>query len=379
MFFLALVYDFYKVKEARHFFYWLAAFVLIIVSGVRYHVGLDSIRLAEWYDECPDLLGLNLDYIDDYRHRYQPLWLVFSASCKLIVKDFFFLQLMQSLMVNSLIFYYIKKTTSFAFSSVLIYYLLAYVLFNFEIMRESMAVAMAIVAYLNFERRRWFIYLLFGAIAFYLHVSGLMVLFYPLIARVKMKSHTIIFAYSLVIFVNIIYAQYIDLMFALLSSNTDTISGHILTYARAGNIGNTWKYYVSIYFNGMLLPLSSLYLYRRFSGYNYKYGSMVLVFSVFSLLGNQSVAFLRFSNYLIIFYIILSGSLLQLFLRRISPRIPYALAFCFLISFTFLYSLSKPVPRLDGVYTYSRYYPYRTIILIRLDADRELWSRKEFN
>ena len=350
---------------------------LIIVAGFRYHVGLDSIRLDKWYQSCPDIFDLSFNFLKEER-RYQPLWIILCSLLKTITPDFALLQIVQSGIVNVLIFSFIKKRTPYIFSSILIYYLLAYLVFNFEIMRESLAVAISLSAVSSLEKKQWVKFIFISLVAFGMHVSALIMLLFPLIFSIRISIYHILFSLVLVLSVSIFYANYIDLLFAILSSNTDNISKSILTYSYAGNIGNSLKYYISIYLNGFLLPVWFWYIRKTRFIEEYKYDSLVLMFMVFSLLGNQSVAFLRFSNYQLLFYVLLVAEVYQYALGKISHRVVTGLLFCFLVSFTFIYSMFKPVPFLGEIYTYSRYYPYNSIMFKQADVDREKWSRLEF-
>ncbi len=374
---LSIVYDYYGVKTNRAYAYWFSVSTLIIVAGFRYHVGLDSIRLEEWYQSCPNIFDLSTDYIQADR-RFQPLWIIFCSLLKTITPDFVLLQFVQSALVNILIFNFIKKKTAYIFSGLLIYFLLAYLVFNFEIMRESLAVAISLFAVLNLEKKKWTHFLILSLIAFQIHVSAIIILIFPLIYNIKITKYHILFSLVIVLVINIYYAKYIDFVFIILSSNSDSFSKNIVEYSYAGKVGHTLKYYLNIYFNGFLLPVYFLYLRKYQFKEEFKYSSFVLMFAVFSLLGNQSVAFLRFSNYQLLFYVILVAEIYQYALKKISYPILSGLFFSLLISFSFIYSLFKLLPNLPNIYAYSRYYPYNSIIFKEKDLDREKYSQKEF-
>lgn len=377
-FLLSIIYDYNKVKKNRSYFYWLSVSILIIVAGFRYRVGLDSIRLDEWYQSCPDIFDLSINFLKENR-RYQPLWIILCSLLRTISLDFALLQIVQSAVVNILIFSFIKKKTHYIFSSLLMYFLLAYLVFNFEIMRESLAIAVSLFAVLSFENKQWFKFLIISFIAFGIHISAIIILIFPLIYNIRIGKYHVLISLIMVLSINIFYAKYIDLIFALLSSNTDNLSNSILTYSYAGNIGNSLKYYISIYLNGFIFPVWFLFIRKKRWTEEYKYGSVILMFSIFSLLGNQSVAFLRFSNYQLIFYVILVAEIYQYALKKISPRLLTGLLFIFLMSFTFMYSMFKPVPNLYNINTYSRYYPYNSIFFKEKNVGREMWSQIEFN
>lgn len=375
---LSIIYDYYGVKKNKIYAYWLSVFLLIVVAGFRYHVGLDSIRLEEWYRSCPNIFELSIDFIFEDR-RFQPLWIIFCSLLKTITPDFVLLQFVQSALVNILIFNFIKKKTAYIFSAVLIYFLLAYLLFNFEIMRESLAVATSLFAVLNLEKKKWTQFLILSFIAFLLHMSAIILLIFPLVYNVKVTKYHILFSLIIILVVNIYYAKYIDFVFILLSSNSDSFSKNIVEYSYAGKLGHTLKYYISIYFNGFLLPVYFLYLRKYRFKEEFKYASFVLLFAFFSLLGNQTVAFLRFSNYQLLFYVILVAEIYQYALKKISYPILSGLFFSLLISFTFIYSMFKLLPNLDRIYAYSRYYPYNSIIFKEKDLDRERYSQQEYD
>ncbi|MBS1504558.1 MAG: EpsG family protein, partial [Bacteroidetes bacterium] len=106
--------------------------VLVCIAGLRYRVGGDTLSYIDEYDEIPYFSQLlKYNFIGS---RWDPLWVVFSSICRSINPDFVFLQCIHALIVNTIIFRFIKRNTQYRFTGILLYYMFAYLYFNMEIL-----------------------------------------------------------------------------------------------------------------------------------------------------------------------------------------------------------------------------------------------------
>lgn len=117
--------------------------VLSLVAGIRYHIGSDTANYIAYFEAVPMLP----DFFNsiDLQALTQPLWFLLMSAMKTIYNDFLILQLIHSFAVNLLIGRFIYRTCRKPFIALLVYYCCCWWNFSFEIMRESICVAI----YLN--------------------------------------------------------------------------------------------------------------------------------------------------------------------------------------------------------------------------------------
>ena len=113
--------------------------VLILLAGLRYRVGGDTLMYMSIYDDLPSLADLK--YFDFAEADFNPLWYIYAAVCKSIGEDFVIMQIVQAIFVNIVFFFFFKKySPRYFFSAILLFYIGYYCYFNMEIMREILCV-----------------------------------------------------------------------------------------------------------------------------------------------------------------------------------------------------------------------------------------------
>lgn len=177
--FVFLVIAFFKrFKDLDDTLYWLECLILILFAGLRNSVGGDTLTYMVKWKYLPAISRLfEVDFI--FR-EYQPLWYLFSVFAKTIHEDFSVFQLLLACVVNISVFTTIKRYTRFKYTSVLVYYLLFYVYLNFEILRESLAIALFLFALPSLEARNFKKYYAFATAAFLFHLSAVILFILPI-------------------------------------------------------------------------------------------------------------------------------------------------------------------------------------------------------
>ena len=88
--------------------YFLSFLTLVILSGLRYKVGGDTLEYFRSFEsQIPKLGQLKLETFTNL--RYEPLWIIFNSVCKSIVDDFSFLQFVHAIFVNYILFKFFKN------------------------------------------------------------------------------------------------------------------------------------------------------------------------------------------------------------------------------------------------------------------------------
>lgn len=181
----ALLFDLGKVRSGRIITYWGIYIMLVCLAGFRYKVGGDTYNYMYMHEYIPDLSNLFATEIGI--EKLQPLWLLFSAAAKSIGDDFYILQILHAIVVNWVIFKFIKKNTVYRYTGVLFYYLAIYPFFNFEILRESLAVCCFLVAIPYYMSRKWVMYYLLATAAILFHASAVFLYLLPFVRNINMK------------------------------------------------------------------------------------------------------------------------------------------------------------------------------------------------
>lgn len=177
---LALIYhyDYQGHKKGRKEIYITCAVIFILVAGLRYRLGTDTIAYENKYPFFPDLF----EYFsfDFSQTRYGPGFILFAAIPKTISNEFVLLQLFHAAFVTSVVFYFFYTNTHHPFFAVLLYGLISYFPFTFEVLRESCAVCMLLIGWKFFLKSKWIKYYVCAIIAILFHPSGAVMLILPL-------------------------------------------------------------------------------------------------------------------------------------------------------------------------------------------------------
>ena len=182
---LAYFYDYRKLTLMRGFWLVMMWLILVCVAGFRYHVGFDSRYYEYEYPDMPTLLTLaDYDFSDT---RYQPLYIVFTAIARTISKEFMCLQLLHALCLNTVIFWFFSKFTRHTFVALSLYFLMLFIPFNFEVLRESLAVSLFLLAWPYFLKQKWIKYYILVFIAFGFHISAAATFLLPLLWCTKIR------------------------------------------------------------------------------------------------------------------------------------------------------------------------------------------------
>ena len=154
--------------------------VLILLAGLRYRVGGDTLMYMSMYDEIPVLSELK--YFDFEEALYNPLWYVYNSLFKSIGDDFVYFQIGQAIIVNSVFFWFFRKySPQYYFSAILLYYIGYYCYFNMEILREILCVCILMLMTPWLLAKRWILYYAGCIVAINLHYSSAVMLAIPLL------------------------------------------------------------------------------------------------------------------------------------------------------------------------------------------------------
>ncbi len=385
LFFLIFHYDYQRHNRGRKVWFIALGIVFALIAGLRYRLGIDTIVYDQMYREFPSL-GNYLEF-DFESIRYGRGFLLFVACCKSISSSFVFFQLIHAAFVNATVFYFLYKYSVNIFFAVLLYFLISYFPYNYEVLRESCAVCMLLIGWKYFLESKWLKYYIIFIIAYLFHPSGIIIgilpLFYLPIFRPFFKMGILQLIFSIVMFMGAISLNFFELIRLV---DVKTLQDYASLY-EASDYANS----LNLNFFGILdyliryiiYPIGALWLIKVFnpnannqtenSKYE-KFQYMLFWYVYIAILAFVLRIFYRFNNYFAPFVIIIISNAAFSVLKF--PKKSYKLSFgiwlCLLFPY-FVFTLS-PYFRSDGFSKemfLHRYYPYESVITMEKDKARE--------
>jgi len=363
---LSIYYDFNE-GEKKNKKFWLNTLLitLILIPALRYRVGGDTLSYISEYDYMPSLTNYNTNK-NFVESRLQPLWILFVAILKSITPSFILFQITHAIIVNTIIFHVLKKYCNFIFMAIFLYYIYAYFKFNFEVLREALAICMIALSIDSCIKKKWCKYYIYVIIAFLFHDSAIIMFFIPFLygRKINILNSLIIVGISIIIFFNS------NIFFERIFSSgilSDKFLLRSYTYIES-NEGFTIKgviYYLSIH---LIFPLF-IYFIGRNNGIRTVVDNFLLSYIFIGLVASLIPGLYRFANYQIIFSIIyLSTFFEQIRIHNPQNRIApiHRLFIVCVLSIVLTYRViliqfrdtSNYYP---GTRYYNLYYPYYTI------------------
>lgn len=155
----------------------------VILMGLRFRVGIDTMNYMDAYNQIPSLNKLlKLDFGNS---RFEPGYIFIGAICKEFTNHFWLMQLSMASITNTCIFIFIYRYCKNPFTGLILYYLFSFLYFNTEIIRESAAIGIFLLNYDNLEKKRWFRFYLFSIFSILFHYSAIIIWLFPLANLLK--------------------------------------------------------------------------------------------------------------------------------------------------------------------------------------------------
>lgn len=178
MLFGVYAYDYRRRQHLFSFSYWGLFVLLVVVAGIRYRIGTDSIIYERIYEDVPPLWKI-FNYNFDST-RFEPAFLIFASIPKSFSPDFMWLQVLESLVVNLVVFWFVLKNSKNKFLSITLYYIVLYLNLNTQVLREALAVSLFLLAWPSFRDGKWLWYYCLTGLATFFHTSALLTLLLPI-------------------------------------------------------------------------------------------------------------------------------------------------------------------------------------------------------
>lgn len=284
---LVIIYDFLGYRKNHVFFYNLLMFILILIAGLRWHVGGDSFVYQDIFNNPNKIAEMAIE----------PGFSFFIFTSKKILNEFWFFQLLHAIFVNVILFKFFNKYTPFKFTAVLIYLYFYYFYFNMEILREVLSICIFCYwGYPQLVKKDYFKYYIFTIIAILFHTSAIILVIIPLLSKIKFNKKGIIYLsllFTLVLSLLIFFPNILNFSdvafnkFSTYSRHSFSFNGMVYNFIIFGlfpffYIKFNEKYLSHNIFSNLIIPYYFIiFLYLYFSGLgrfiNY-FGPFMVVF-----------------------------------------------------------------------------------------------------
>jgi hypothetical protein len=359
---LVYIFDYKKHKTRKDFWYAFTCLIFILLSGLRYRIGGDTLTYMNMYDDFPTLFTVDWNHFET---KYQPLWNLFVLIHKTITPDFALLQFTHATILNVSIFAFIKKRTNNLFTFIYFYFILYYFALNFEALRESLAVAVFLYGFKYFENKKWIHYCLFAFISFGFHVSAVFLFFLPLFRNLKLTlTKVFVILLILILCVSVFYNFFVRAIYTIGLSGklADNTYGYI---EGIQNISFTWRFRLYVIGACVVIPFTILLLPKIVNiTYKIKYSTLCFVFLFIGCFCLVSYIVQRFLNYIFVFYLLFLSDFIISLMKKYRKS-----SFLILLFITFLFRTD--IFLFDQTTIYPQYFPYYTIITKQKDKNRE--------
>lgn len=308
---LGILYNKKMSQSVRKAYLGLILIYIILLIGFRYRVGIDTINYMRAYPLSP--LLHNFWNINIFNERFEPGYLLICAICKLFSKDFWLSQLVMTAITNCCVFIFLFRYCKNPFIGIFIYFILQWLYFSTEIIRESVAIGIFLLNYRNIERKRWVKYYLLSLLSIFFHYSAIIIWFIPLAKFIKFNIY-----YLLACCILLAITPIVERLNALLS--IAAVAGRIDQYvASAETLNLNWR--VAEFIKSAFPAIGAVVLLTYYK-INYKFKPIALLQILFCAGAFAiPIIFSRFTNYTSIFIIVIISNLLDIHKIKLSVRV----------------------------------------------------------
>lgn len=365
-------YDVLKKTKGLEFWFFLELLLLVLLAGLRYRVGGDTLAYIDYFDEYPNLI--ELFHFDFVGAQFGPLWYISNALIKSIWNDFIFFQIIHAAFVNVVFFWFFRKHVKSFFTAIVLYYIGFYLYFNMEILREVISICIFMLAFSYMQEKQYLKYYIFSIVAFLFHYSAMLMFVIPLLYIAKDISwkKTLIVAVSLFAVLNSIDVS--PVLIKLLFGN-ELLNLKFESYTSLDDKSNFVGLFALIFPVILLMMIDKVNVNDR-GGLKLK-NLMFLYVQLTVFTAFFPAMFSRMTNYIVPFYLIFIVVNIERFTLKIdvdalNVRALVARFVLFLFVFLKIYSFTKDTSDvMIGTRYYNIFHPYYSVFNPVVDIKRE--------
>ena len=369
----------YDIRNKTFYRKTYAVFLSVLITlmiGLRYKVGGDALTYEYYFRWMPNLSEY-LKFLDyDRSFNYQPLYLLFVAICKTIDPSYYVYQFIHAVVVNSIITWFLYKYCEKFFTALfLLFVLCLYFYFTFEIQREILAICCFLLGFKYYQNNKWIPYAILAVIAFFIHISAIILFVLPFFKLVKLRNQTVLLILVIALGLSFLKSFFYDAISVFLVTDTMTDKGKVYNEMEFSISGLFFFFLGRV---GLLLPIVFYYVRNKEEPLR----DIVTAFYILSCLSQVMVGFDRMLNYVTIPFIICFCNFLyskNIFKIKIKKKL-IALSTYFCLFFFICIKIVMDLNVTDRARYHSIFFPYSSHFDKEKNPERErfmieLWTR----
>ena len=362
---LFYIYDVRGVTKYRYAYYVFSCILLILVAGLRYRVGLDTNAYMRSFNHPYYPTLADFSWFGNYGSDIG--WAFIYAIAKTVGGGFYTVQIIQALIVNVAVFWFVRRHSPKPFLAILLFFMFQWWNYCFEAMRESLAIAFYLFALdaliTHNSVKRYYLRVWPAALV---HTFGFVTFLFPLIRYIKVNKYLPIIAavfLGVFFFIGDIINDLMESMAMMEGMAADKAMEHLSsdTYGES-----------SLSIVGILMLLMSrvvpmlwmiIVLQKDEKETTKTFIPYLICYILVVILRLKVPIFFRFYNYFEVMMIIAMTQALTL-TEENKKSLRHAVTWCMILMMVFVrtYELTKvETGSLEGYKTYNRYVPYNSI------------------
>lgn len=382
MLYLSIHFDILGKGGRRNMHFKIVITLLVLVAGLRWRVGSDTVVYAWDFIQYHDLFHLEVS--DFELLNAMPLWVLLNSFCKTIWNNYVLVQLVTCFIHITLIGIFIKKVCpSLGFIMLLFYYFFEYIAWNMEASRHSLAVSFFLMSLLALNKKQLWITLFFWILSILSHVfSGFVIVVFVICYKLIKSSfiYNVICLFCIVIVtVNIkLISEYIGLIFVEIGGELgDKIYRYaVLEDSYYGARDFTWIRFLCYV---IFLPILVLFMNKKMIFIYPKYflfrkeiiDIVIYLYVIFRICSYSFGMFFRIADYFCVFFQIQCVIFLFFMIKKCVFR-QRLLMSLLLFVVLFIGIICRYFGKAEtGITAYRRYYPYSSVFDKTIDVERE--------
>lgn len=362
---LYYIYDVRGVTKYRFGYYVFTCIILILVAGLRYRVGLDTNAYMRSFNQpyypTLDQFSWFANYGSDIG------WVFINAIAKSVGCGFYTVQIIQALIVNVAVFWFIRRHSPKPFLGILLFFMFQWWNYCFEAMRESLAIAFYLFALdaliTHNSLKRYYLRIWPAALV---HTFGFVTFLFPLIRYIKVNKYLPFIAVTFLgvfFFIGDIINDLLESMQMMEGMAADKAMEHL----SSDTYGESSLSIVGILtlFMSRIVPMvwMIIVLQKDEKESTKTFIPYLICYILVVILRLKVPIFFRFYNYFEVMMIIAMTQALAV-TQDNKKSFKYAVTWCMILLMVFIrtYELTKvETGSLHGYKTYNRYVPYNSI------------------
>ncbi len=290
----AIKYDLNNRKSHSQYVVWAFLFVyLTLLIGLRFEVGGDTLNYMGMWKWQKDLSAWKFSL----KEYFAPGYSLLCSISYTISPNFYVFQLIHSLIFNTLLFVFLSRTTKYKYSALFFVFVLTYLYFSTEILREAIAVLIFAFNYTNLLKRRWIKYYIGVLFCLMFHFSAIILVFLPFVKWIKIDRNYI-WCCIFIVIIGLSFSKFIG-YFNDTSILADQASRYLgqTTHGKFADAMRLLRLF--------LFPLFLVILMKYGMHKDIRFENMLAIYILFGLASFfYPIIFARFANYFILFYAI---------------------------------------------------------------------------